>query len=72
MSKVRVPKEHRPPTRFGIIVGKSGMEERRKFRVKSYRNPRIGETFWGAFAQDVTTSFCGGLSFPRVILEEIK
>jgi hypothetical protein len=67
--KVRVPKEHRPPTRFGIVEGGAGG----KYRVTGkYRRPKPGEHYWSRW-------FCFGVCYsngdedgPRVILEKVK
>lgn len=66
--KVRVPKEHRPPSRFGSWPHKKGV-----FKVSGiYRTPKKGEMFWD-YIGECPAEAC--FDFERstcVILERVK
>lgn len=69
--KVRVPKEQRPPTRFGIITKVHPGDIGGPFRVKSYRLPRKGEWFWDWLFGRATTAEFDFKVAHCVILEEV-
>lgn len=68
MAKVRVPKEHRPPSRFGEWAHDKGL-----FRVSGiYRNPRKGEIFWDWLNECVSEAQFDFDWAVCVILERVK
>jgi len=75
MAKVRVPKELRPPERFGAFVSRAGSENHLSvFRVKPpgvFRVPKPDELFWSAYCGQVVIS-CDGDRLERVIVERVK
>lgn len=75
MGKVRVPKEHRPPTRFGVIrkICRASYPDAYGFRVKCYRVPRKGDAIWSTKFQEVIQAMRDfAPENPRVILEEVQ
>jgi hypothetical protein len=69
MSKVRVPKEHRPPERFKpfFAKGMSGANTGWYKVAGTYRIPRLGEFYWSYNFQCVLLNAVG-CTDPRVIL----
>jgi hypothetical protein len=74
MAKVRVPRERRPPTRFGKITKvASQITEHQAFRVVGeYRSPREGEYFWNVFFGHVSRAAFDYDQCHRVILEPVQ
>ena len=69
--KVRVPKELRPPSRFGAFRCPR-LPQRGEYRVAGvYRNPREGEFFWSMYGE-IEVARLNFKHSPRVILERVK
>lgn len=71
MAKVRVPREKRPPTRFGQIMGgEYSWVPKVPFKVSgTYRTPKRNEFFWDAVHGKVNQAAFNFDLYKAVILE---
>ncbi|OGT58050.1 MAG: hypothetical protein A3E01_06570 [Gammaproteobacteria bacterium RIFCSPHIGHO2_12_FULL_63_22] len=73
--KVRVPKELRPPSRFGVFEDPAVSSfdyYKGFFQVRGvFQVPRRGEYYWHPTGQ-VIREGCGGGTQPRVILDRVE